>query len=84
MYCMNILSCIAFYRWLVLHTDVSIYLWLFKVMSLLKSFQIHRIFNNKKRVVMVMITYSLAMSTVLSSPPLLGWGHFAPEENGMR
>lgn len=32
---------------------------------------------------MVMITYSLAMSTMLSSPPLLGWGHFAPEENGM-
>ena len=24
MYCMNILSCIAFYRWIVLHADVSV------------------------------------------------------------
>ena len=53
-------------------------------MYLCKHFQTHYIFNNKKRVVIVMITYSLTISTLLSSPPLFGWGNFAPEENGMR
>ena len=31
-----------------------------------------------------MILYSCAVALLLSLPPILGWGHFAPEENGMR
>ena len=40
--------------------------------------------NNKRRVAAAMILYSSAVALMLSLPPILGWGHFAPEENGMR
>ena len=41
-------------------------------------------FNDKRRVTILMRLFSLTISLVLALPPLFGWGHFMPEENGMR
>jgi len=40
-------------------------------------------FNDKRRVTILMRLFSLTISLVLALPPLFGWGHFMPEENGM-
>ena len=39
---------------------------------------------DKRLVVTMMITASLCWSSVMALPPLLGWGSYRPEENGMR
>ena len=46
--------------------------------------QDYYLFNDKKKVVFAMIGYCLLVSFFIALPPLLGWGHYTPEENGMR
>ena len=40
--------------------------------------------GDKRRLVVVMMAASLAWSLTMALPPLLGWGHYTPERNGMR
>ena len=39
---------------------------------------------DKRRLVVVMMLVSLVWSLTMALPPLLGWGHYTPEQNGMR
>ena len=47
-------------------------------------FQKDRWFGDKERAVRVMVGTGWLYSLALALPPLLGWGSFAPETNGMR
>ena len=49
-----------------------------------KILQNSPVWQNKWRLVTIMMTASLCWSVAMALPPLLGWGTFTPELNGMR
>ena len=82
MYSINIFTAISLYRFIFIKQNVSTF---FCFLSACNIFdQSSGLLTDKRRLVMLMMVASLVWSLTMSLPPLLGWGHYTPEQNGMR
>ena len=80
---MGILTALSTYRWLLLNNKVTI-------VAIEMSSNMLFLLQNKTRHLslrhraLTMVGCSWGWSVCLSFPPLIGWGQYLPEGNGMR
>ena len=79
---MGILTALSTFRWMMLNTKVTI--------MAVQIYHIYIILQGKMRYLtlrqraLTMVGCSWVWSVSLSFPPLIGWGQYLPEGNGMR